>query len=108
MRRDIAIYDLKARDKLLIQTQHSTYCFTVIDPVRMSGFLSGGVLLNRQHVAFFKGALIGDGFKAEGDSSSLTVDSRAIFYLEENRDHLITSAVTRLDQIGAEEGQELL
>jgi hypothetical protein len=38
MSRDIAIYDLKARDKLLIQTQHSTYCFTVIDPVRMSGF----------------------------------------------------------------------
>src|SRR5215475_7576486 len=107
MSRGIAIKDLKARDKILIQTRHSTYCFTVIDPVQMSGFLSGGVLLNRQHVAFLRGGMGGSGDVVGATSSSLSIDSCAIFYLEENHEHLVTSAVTRLDHIGVDEGPEL-
>ena len=107
MKKEIAMNDLKAKDKILIQTQKSEYCFTVIDPVRMLGLLSGGVLLNRRHVAFLRGALIVDGVFARKNPSSLTIESRAIFYLEANHEHLLTSVVSGLDQIGQDEGGEL-
>ena len=99
MKKEIAINDLKANDQILIQTQKSKYCFTIIDPVRMCGFLSGGVLLNRHHVAFLRGALIVDSAFAGKNPSNMTIESRAIFYLEASHEHLLTSVVTELNHI---------
>jgi len=103
MKKEIAINDLKAKDNILIQTQKSEYCFTVIDPVRMLGLSSGGVLLNRNHVAFLRGALIVDSAFAIKNPSSLAIEARAIFYLEADHERLLTSVVNGLDQIGRDE-----
>ncbi|MEW6207692.1 MAG: zinc ribbon domain-containing protein [Acidobacteriota bacterium] len=101
---EIPFNDLRAKDSLLIETRNSTYSFSIVDPKSRTGLLSGGALSDQTEHATLIGVKLESG-GADSDTSRLTTDSRALFYLHVGGcfRSLTTSVITSLTHIrGAE------
>ncbi len=97
---EIPFNDLRASDSLLIETRNSTYSFSIVDPKSRTGVLSGGALSDQAEDATLIGIRV-EGGEADNDTSRLTTDSRALFYLHVGGcfRSLTTSVITSLIHI---------
>jgi hypothetical protein len=95
---EIALNEVNATDRILIQTQNSEYRFSVIDPDSRRGKLSGGSLGNELRDATLAAVLMGGRDNARTDTSSLKINSCALFYINvgEKLKRLTTSTITNL------------
>lgn len=95
----IAFVDLCVADRISIQTKNSKYQFSVLDPSRRKGMLTGGFLGNVACEAILLGAISED--ETDFVSSGLKTGSRAIFILGTNArvDRLITSVGTNITHL---------
>lgn len=105
---EIPFNDLRAKDSLLIETRNSTYSFSILDPRSRTGLLSGGALSERAEHATLIGVKLESG-SADSDTSRLTTDSRALFYLHVGGcfRSLTTSVITSLVHIRGAEKQRI-
>lgn len=94
---EIDINKLNASDQILIETTHSVYSFTVVDPTIPSGRLIGGVLGNHLVEAALIPSRIESG-NAKPTHISLGTGSGFSFLIEwgDNLRRLTTSSVTSL------------
>lgn len=97
---EIPFNDLRASDSLLIETRNSTYSFSIVDPKSRLGVLSGGALSEQAEDATLIGVKLESGV-SDSDTSRLTTDSRALFYLHVGGcfRSLTTSVITSLVHI---------
>jgi hypothetical protein len=95
---EIALDEMNATDRILIQTKNSEYRFSVIDPESRRGKLSGGPLGNKLQDAILVGVLIGSQGNARSDTSALKINCCALFYINVGTKlkRLTTSAITNL------------
>jgi len=102
---EIAFDDVKATDRILIQTENSEYRFSVVDPESRRGVLSGGSFGDKLQDATLVCVLIRGRIGEGRDTSRLKIDSRALFYLNVGAGlkRLTTSAITNLVHIREEE-----
>jgi hypothetical protein len=105
---EIPFNDLEAKDSLLIETRNSTYSFSILDPKSRTGLLSGGALSERAERATLIGVKLESG-EADSDTSRLTTDSRALFYLHAGGcfRSLTTSVITSLIHIRSAEKRRI-
>ena len=85
-----------ATGKLHLRTANSTYTFSIVDPARRSGILTGGAIGDR-HVH----AILMDGLDRKNKSSNpvqLIVGGRALFFIETGRgfSRIVTSRIVEL------------
>jgi hypothetical protein len=102
--------DLTATDRLLIYTQNSQYRFSVIDPARRRGTLSGGSLGDHPRDAILVGTL-GEGTTGfDTDAWNLATEARAMFDLKANDgwERMITSPITDIALIRDEKKKHYL
>jgi hypothetical protein len=94
---EICLGCLNAGDQVLIETAHSSYSFTVIDPRVPSGGLTGGLLGDRAVPAALI-SLWGDGSDSSLHRRRISAGSRLVFYIESRSSlrTLTTSAVRSL------------
>jgi hypothetical protein len=95
---EIALDEVNAADRILIQTQNSEYRFSVVDPESRRGKLSGGPLGNELQDAILVGVLSVSHSNAGSDTSSLKINGCALFYINVGAKlkRLTTSAITNL------------
>jgi hypothetical protein len=88
--------DLTATDKVVISTQNSQYRFSVIDPARRRGTLSGGSLGDQPRDAILVGTLGEETIEFDTDTWNLATEARAMFDLRANNgwERMITSPIT--------------
>jgi hypothetical protein len=94
--KDITFENLKADDKIIIDTQNNQYQFNLTNPTSKTGILSGGQLGNNKYPATFL-------FTSKGDRQYITnnylgMDARLIFLINLNNTltHFCTSQVKHL------------
>lgn len=101
---EITVTDFNARDEIMIRTRFSAYSFRVTDPPNCRGLLSGGLLGDQPHDAFFAGA-ISPGCGQLGDLERLEAGCRAVFFVEgTDLKVLTTSIIMGLDLSETEPG----
>jgi hypothetical protein len=105
--KEIAFKEIHATDNILIQTANSTYRFSVTDPQRRRGFLSGGALPGDLEDATLVGVLIENNHGFQSDMSRLRTDSCALFFIREGSGfkRLTTSLITSLVHIKGDKAQ---
>jgi hypothetical protein len=105
--KEIAFKEIYATDNILIKTTNSTYRFSVTDPQRRRGFLSGGALPGDFEDATLVGVLIENNQGFQSDMSGLRIDSCALFFIREGSGfkRLTTSLITNLVLIRGGEAQ---
>ncbi|MEW6130720.1 MAG: hypothetical protein AB1757_27060 [Acidobacteriota bacterium] len=106
----IEFEDLRTSEELIIETQNSSYRFSIIDVHQRRGFLSGGSLGDKKTKAILMGAICKKGDAYVTDPWGLKTDARAFFYLEteSGMKHLVTSLITRLTHVRNGEEQKYL
>ena len=93
---EIRVTEVNASDEITIRTQFSDYSFRVTDPVQCKGILSGGLLGDQQHEAFFAGA-IPAAYSQPCDSTRLETGYRAVFLMAgKGCDRLTTSIIIEI------------
>jgi hypothetical protein len=104
---EIAFDDVKASDRILIQTKNSEYRFAVVDPESRRGTLSGGSIGEGLQDATLIGVLTGGRNAEDRDTSKLKIDSRALFYVNvgAGQKRVTTSIITNLIHIKGERSQ---
>ena len=100
--RGISFEDMNASDELLIRTENSKYRFSVIDPARKYGTLSGGTLGDELCDAILVGGIVTSD-KSSTLTQGLMTESRAMFSICTARGlkQLLTSAITELTHMRA-------
>ena len=95
---EIRLSEVNPSDQITIRTQFSAYSFRITDPLKCRGFLSGGLLGDEQHDAFFAGG-ISTACGELRDSERLEAGYRAVFFVAGNDDpkRLTTSIVTEIN-----------
>ncbi|HEY3135485.1 MAG TPA: hypothetical protein VGL29_05485 [Blastocatellia bacterium] len=90
----IALDELHEADTLSVQTKESKYQFSVLDPSRRMGTLTGGVLGHEIFNAYLSGTMSGD--NTNFDSRELKTGARALFFIDlrNSARRLITSVIT--------------
>jgi hypothetical protein len=98
---EIAFDDMKAADRILIQTENSEYRFSVVDPESRRGILSGGSFGDVVQDATLVGVLSTGRSDDSSDTSRLKIHSCALFYVNVGArlKRLTTSAITNLIHI---------
>jgi hypothetical protein len=96
--KEIAFDDLEATDSILIQTQNSTYHFSVVDPSQRLGMLSGGPVADHLYDAILAASLTEDDDGFTSYPAGVRTELRALFYIriENQWNYLITSVITGL------------
>ena len=86
-------------DKVSVETRRSTYQFSVSDPSRRRGTLSGGALGSQVLDVFFSGTMSED--TTDPDPSELKTGARALFFieLEHHAQLMITSPITGVELV---------
>jgi hypothetical protein len=104
---EIAFDDVKAADRILIQTENSQYRFCVVDPQSRRGKLSGGSFGDGLQDATLVGVLVGGRGGEPSDTSRLKIDSCALFYVNVGAGlkRLTTSIITSLTHIKNDKSQ---
>jgi hypothetical protein len=89
--------EVNASDQITIRTQFSAYSFRITDPLKARGLLSGGLLGDEQHDAFFAGAI--SPASEELHESELEAGYRAVFIIAGGDDpkRLTTAIVTEIN-----------
>ena len=94
---EIKLTQLNTSDKITIRTRFSAYSFQVTDPLKCRGFLSGGLLGDKQQEAFFAGA-ISSAYNEPCGSTRLKTGYPAIFFVgAKYLRRLTTSIVTEIN-----------
>jgi hypothetical protein len=106
--KELHLNHLEAFDYILIQTRNSLYKFTVMEPTRGGGLLSGGALGNKQLQAALLGAVCCKKSNSVSQCLTLKVGLSALFFLDEINDEkvnletkkqLAISPITRLTHV---------
>jgi hypothetical protein len=95
----VVIARLNPSDLLVLETNTSRYEFTVLNPVRREGLLTGGKLAAHLISVKWSGTIIKNIFSDIVDQKVLSCGSRAIFHLVKGcypNNFLVTSPVLRL------------
>ncbi|HZM87120.1 MAG TPA: hypothetical protein VFF31_11405 [Blastocatellia bacterium] len=102
----IALDQLCKGDKVSVETRRSTYQFSVSDPSRRRGTLSGGALGNQVLDVFLSGTMSED--TTDPDPSELKTGARALFLieLEHHVQLMITSTITDVEVVRGHLGGE--
>lgn len=102
--------DIKADDKVLIKTRNSEYRFSMIDPERRKGTLSGGSLGDESREAFLIESHIMNEDGVLHDFSGLKIGGRALFYVSSGRsiERVTTSIVSGLTLVRAADRASLI
>lgn len=107
--KEIRLDQLEAFDYILIQTRNNLYKFTVVEPERGSGWLSGGALANSQLQSILLGAVCCKNSKSVSHALTLKVGLSALFYLDHSPDEkenhktkrqIATSPIIQLTYVG--------
>ncbi len=106
----ITFDDVKADDKVLIKTRNSEYRFSVIDPMKHKGMLSGGTLGEEPREAFLIESLTKGEDGAQRNISGLKTGARALFYLSSGRsiERVTTSKISGLTLVKAADRTSLI
>jgi hypothetical protein len=101
--KEIALEELRKEDKILIQTCNRAYIFSIIDPARRLGNLSGRRFGTSASLATLAGTLTEGSSIFINGRCGVKTGSRVVFYVESNQGvrRLITSAITRIVRIEA-------
>ncbi len=102
----IALDQLCKGDKVSVQTLRSTYQFSVSDPSRRKGTLSGGALGNQILKVFLSGTMSEDA--TDPDPSELKTGARALFLIEQEHhvQLMVTSTITHVELVRGHLGGE--
>jgi hypothetical protein len=97
-------------DLILIETLNSKYTFSIIDPAKGKGTLSGGATVERPVVAFLTGALDEGHGGLAIDSNRIKTGARVLFYFDTGNGtkSLILSKVVKLALIKGSKGKLLI
>ncbi len=107
---ETVVTDLNSADTILIHTANSTYRFSLIDPVRGSGILTGGVLGTCIVRATLIGLAMGSTENNEGSIEELIAGARAIFLIGSSKAvrRVRTSPIAKVVRIcGEDEAPEV-
>ena len=106
----ITFDDIEAGDKVLIKTRNSEYRFSIIDPLRHIGMLSGGSLGEGPREAFLIESLARSETGALRDFRGLKVGAQALFYLSSGRgvERVTTSMISGLTLVKAADRASLI
>ena len=95
----VEVARLKPADLIVLETNASRYEFTVLDPVRREGLLTGGKLAARIVSVKWSGTVIKNTFDDFVDHKILSCGGRAIFHVVNGRypnNFLVTSTIVRM------------
>lgn len=97
-------------DTIIIETLNSRYTFSIVDPAKGQGMLSGGTLVDRPVVAFLTGSLDESRDGLAVDSDRIKIGARVLFYFDtgSGTKSLILSKVIRLTLIKDNSGRRLI
>jgi len=106
----IAFDDVKADDKVLIKTRNSEYRFSVIDPAKHRGMLSGGTLGCEPREAVLIESQSKDDDGALRAFGGLKIGARALFYLSGGRcvERVTTSIISSLTLVKSADRASLI
>jgi hypothetical protein len=98
---EVNLDSLQAKDYLIIQTENSLYRFTMLEPERRCGLLSGGALGSNHIRAKLVATLPMSSPKIADEIKTVREHSRAIFSVSTDKEagRLITSEITKLTQV---------
>jgi hypothetical protein len=102
--------DINTDDKVLIKTSNSEYRFSVIDPTKHRGMLSGGKLGDEPREAFLIESLTRGEDGAQRNIRGLKTGARALFYLSSGRsiERVTTSKIFALTLVKAADRTSLI
>jgi hypothetical protein len=106
MRTETVVNAVSPADTILIHTANSTYCFSLIDPVRGFGILTGGVLGNCVVRATLIGLVMDSNETNEGSIERLIAGASAIFLIGSSKAvrRVRTSPITKVVRICTDDG----
>lgn len=108
---EISLTDIASGDHLIIETRNSCYDFSVLDPVKGHGLLSGGALGKEAQWVYLVGSLDEEGGSSSTvDGACIKTNARALFYLENpfGLKSLILSKVARILHTRSKNGDRLI
>ena len=98
---EVYLDGLRARDYLIIHTENSVYRFTIIDPEKRFGLLTGGSLGYHRIKATLEATIPTDPPERIGRVMTIREHTRIVFSIpsEKTTERLVTSLVTKLTQV---------
>ncbi len=92
---------LRPRDYLIIHTENSVYRFTIIDPEKRQGLLTGGSLGYHRIKATLEATIPTDAAEGIGKAMTVREHSRIVFIVpsEKKTERLVTSLIIKLIQV---------
>lgn len=98
---EVNLDDLRAKDYLIINTENSVYRFTIIDPEKRYGLLTGGSLGYHRIKATIEATIPTDSPEGISKVKTIREHSRIVFIIpsEKTTERLVTSLIMKLTQV---------